>query len=183
MERLVLRGLERLSAFLEGGERDLGICRKAEPISIRKERPETAGHTKKWSSYKGCMVDALAPRGEDGRGVAAKSSGELLTKRGPRDLLTGKPGGGHAPSFTAESIGREGRPGELKHLSTPRKGKKAIDCVSSGERKRKSPNLLHVSLQALCRGGCESLVGVCRAPGEWKKKPLAEPSGKLDQSG
>jgi len=105
------------------------------------------------------MVDALAPRGEDGRGVAAKSSGELLTKRGPRDLLTGKPGRGHALSLRTESIGAEGRPGELKHLSAPRKRKKAIDCVSSGERKRKSPNLVHASRQALCTGGCESLVG------------------------
>jgi hypothetical protein len=91
--------------------------------------------------------------------------------------------GGHAPPSSTESIGRGSQRGDLTHLSTLRKGKKAIDCVSSGERKRKSPNLLHVSLQALCRGGCESLVGVCRAPGEWKKKPLAEPSGKLDQSG
>jgi len=105
------------------------------------------------------MVDALAPRGEDGRGVAAKSSGELLTKRGPRDILTGQPGGGHAPSFHTESIGVGGRPGELKHLSTPRKGKKAIDCVSSGERKRMSPNLIRVSLQALRTRGCESFVG------------------------
>ena len=44
----------------------------------------------------------------------------------------GKPGGGHAPSP------REGRePGELKHLSSPRKRE---DSASSGERKRISPN-------------------------------------------
>jgi len=111
------------------------------------------------------MVDALAPRGEDGRGVAAKSSGELLTKRGPRDLLTGKPNRGHALLLKTESIGFEGRPGELKHLSTPRKRKKAIDCVSSGERKRKSPNSMHVSLPALCIGGCESFVGTADPQG------------------
>jgi len=85
--------------------------------------------------------------------------GRAATKRGPRDLLTGKPGEGHASSSLTESIGEGGRPGELKHLSTPRKRKKAIDCVSSGERKRKSPNSMHASLPALCIGGCESFVG------------------------
>ncbi len=38
-----------------------------------------------------------------------------------------------------ESIGMQGEPGELKHLSTRRKRKK-IDFLSSGERKGKSPN-------------------------------------------
>src|SRR5579872_5629120 len=121
-----------------GGVQDLGSCESRANEAKEKERPEKARAIEKWSSYQGCMVDALAPRGEDGRGVAAKSSGELLTKRGPRDLLTGKPGRGHALSLKTESIGLEGRPGELKHLSTPRKRKKAIDCVSSGERKRKT---------------------------------------------
>ena len=35
---------------------------------------------------------------------------------------------------------RVGERGELKHLSTHRRRKKKIDFVSSGERKRKSPN-------------------------------------------
>ena len=39
-----------------------------------------------------------------------------------------------------ESIGAGREPGELKHLSSRRKRKKTIDSVSSGERKRKSPN-------------------------------------------
>ena len=36
----------------------------------------------------------------------------------------------------------EDTPGELKHLSTQRKRKIIIDSVSSGERKRNSPNHL-----------------------------------------
>ncbi len=44
-----------------------------------------------------------------------------------------------------ERIGRGGEPGELKHLSSRRKGKKEgpgrdFDSGSSGERNRKSPN-------------------------------------------
>ena len=122
-----------------GGAQDLGSC-ESRANEAKESDLRRLGAIEKWSSYEGCMVDALAPRGEDGRGVAAKSSGELLTKRGPRDLLTGKPSRGHALLLGTESIGDEGRPGELKHLSTPRKRKKAIDCVSSGERKRKSLN-------------------------------------------
>ena len=39
-----------------------------------------------------------------------------------------------------ESIVNRGEPGELKHLITRRKRKKAIDSESSGERNWKSPN-------------------------------------------
>jgi hypothetical protein len=49
----------------------------------------------------------------------------------------GKPAWGHAHATATEHIGCGGEPGELKHLSTLRKGK---DSASSGERKRKSPN-------------------------------------------
>ena len=38
------------------------------------------------------------------------------------DLRIGKPGGRHGPSSYAEYIGVRGQRGELKHLSTPRKG-------------------------------------------------------------
>ena len=41
--------------------------------------------------------------------------------------------------FRCES---EGKPGELKHLSTRRRRKQSSDCASSGERTRKSPNLI-----------------------------------------
>jgi len=71
------------------------------------------------------VVDALAPRGDDGRGVAAKSLGELLTERGPKNLLMGQPTGGHAPVSVTESIGHRSERGDLTHLSTLRKGKRA----------------------------------------------------------
>ncbi len=51
----------------------------------------------------------------------------------------GKPGGGHAPSRRSEYIGPSSKPREVNHLSTGRKRKK-FDSVSSGERKRISPN-------------------------------------------
>src|SRR5436190_6737560 len=101
MERLVLQVLSGAPSV--GGE-TIKILGSAERQSqFGKSVLRRRAIKRKWSSYKGCMVDALAPRGEDGRGVAAKSSGELLTKRGPRDILTGKPGGGHAPPSIAES--------------------------------------------------------------------------------
>ena len=54
------------------------------------------------------------------------------------------PNGGTRPacswSLQSESIGLQGKPGEVNHLSTRRKRKK-LDCVSSGERKRNSLNL------------------------------------------
>ena len=33
-----------------------------------------------WLSYTGCMVDALASKADEGRGIAAKSFGEPLTR-------------------------------------------------------------------------------------------------------
>ena len=53
----------------------------------------------------------------------------------------GKPDAGKAASLREE---RE--PGELKHLSSPRKRE---DSASSGERKRRSPNHQKVGLQDL----------------------------------
>ena len=34
----------------------------------------------KWLSYEECMVDALASRADEGRGIAAKSFGEPLSR-------------------------------------------------------------------------------------------------------
>ncbi len=39
----------------------------------------------------------------------------------PGDLRMGQPSESHVSEFHAESIGMEGKRGELKHLSTPRK--------------------------------------------------------------
>ena len=45
---------------------------------------------------------------------------------------------GHEKGFVPETIGYKGEPGELKHLSTRRKGHQR-DSVSSGERTRIRP--------------------------------------------
>jgi hypothetical protein len=45
---------------------------------------------------------------------------------------------GHREVFVSEYIGYKGEPGELKHLSTRRKGHQR-DSVSSGERTRTRP--------------------------------------------
>ena len=48
--------------------------------------------------------------------------------------------------FIPESIGNESEPGELKHLSTRRKGHQR-DSVSSGERTRIRPMLMQVFIR------------------------------------
>ena len=63
----------------------------------------------------------------------------------------GKPGGSYIPSCITEYIGNEGERRELKHLSTYRNRNQFRDSVSSGERKRSSPN--HAGLPAW---GCRS---------------------------
>ena len=76
-----------------------------------------------WASFarEGHLVDALAPRGDEGRGTLRKAQG-----RGERSLILGCPNGAthrrEAVSFS-ESIAGGGEPGELKHLSSRRKGK------------------------------------------------------------
>ena len=63
----------------------------------------------------------------------ARSHGEACAAARVVNVRMGKPGRGYTLSS------RKGRePGELKHLSTRRKRE---DSASSGERKRKSPNL------------------------------------------
>ena len=68
----------------------------------------------------GHLVDALAPRGDEGRGTLRKAWGSREQALSPRS-----PNGATPPSdgrSAAESIGGGGEPGELKHLSTRRKG-------------------------------------------------------------
>ena len=66
----------------------------------------------------GRSVDALAPRGDEGRGTLRKAAG-----RCERSLIRGYPNGETPPVWRswAEYIGLRGEPGELKHLSTWRK--------------------------------------------------------------
>ena len=81
----------------------------------------------------GRTVDALAPAAEEGRGHAAKCAGEGLAPGDPAISEWGNPAAvmGRHPA----NAGRA--PGELKHLSTPRKRE---DSRSSGERNGRSPN-------------------------------------------
>ena len=83
--------------------------------------------------------DALALRADERRDKlrkAAVRSKYPVTRR----CLNGETRRSKPPSPYTESIGIRREPGELKHLSSRRKRKKTIDFVSSGERKRKSPN-------------------------------------------
>ena len=68
----------------------------------------------------GHLVDALAPRGDEGRGTLRQALGSR-----EQALIRGSPNGEtHSSNGVshAESIGVRGEPGELKHLSTRRKG-------------------------------------------------------------
>ena len=56
-------------------------------------------------SYKEPTVDALAPEADEGRGMAAKSHGELPTKLRSVDVRMGKPGTRHGVSLRPERIG------------------------------------------------------------------------------
>ena len=78
-------------------------------------------------------VDALAPAAEEGRGHAAKCPGDELATGDPGVSEWGNPARGIALPVRMD----RGAPGELKHLSTPRKRE---DSRSSGERNGRSPN-------------------------------------------
>ena len=90
-------------------------------------------------SKKGRRVDALALRAEERRDKLRKAMGR---SKYPviHGYLNGETHMSKPHVLHTESIGMQGEPGELKHLSSRRKRKKTIDSVSSGERKRKSPN-------------------------------------------
>ncbi len=79
----------------------------------------------------------------------------------------GEPGQGDAWSLAPESIGCGRAPGELKHLSTPRKREHSL---SSGERNGKSPNPVCAIGGSRCRSG---VVGAdtrtCRYATELRK--------------
>ena len=72
------------------------------------------------SVRQGHLVDALAPRGDEVRGTLRKAMGSR-----EQALIRGYPNGTTPPlngRSRAEYIGPGGEPGELKHLSSLRKG-------------------------------------------------------------
>jgi len=82
--------------------------------------------------------------------LTAKSLGEPSAGVISEGLRMGEPAWGNAQALLTEHIGKWGAPGELKHLSTPRKRE---DSLSSGERKGRSPNRTRVKVQAVASGG------------------------------
>ena len=64
-------------------------------------------------------MDALAVGGDEGRGRLRKASGSGQTHFDPRMSEWGNPA---VRSLLSESIGQQSEPGELKYLSTRRKG-------------------------------------------------------------
>jgi len=80
----------------------------------------------------GRTVDALASAADEGRGHAAKRSGEALAAGDPEESEWGNP----PEQVSGTGFGR-GVPREVKHLSTARKRE---DSPSSGERTGRSPN-------------------------------------------
>ena len=84
-------------------------------------------------------MDALALRADEGRGTLRKAPVRRVQPQEPEVSEWGNPTG----VMPCHPQGRE--PGELKHLSSPRKRE---DSASSGERKRKSLNQ-HTSVLGL----------------------------------
>jgi len=63
------------------------------------------------------MVDALASCGDEGRGVAAKSFGEVLSNLRSGDVRMGKPSVANRQNLGLDS---RSKPAELKHPSKRR---------------------------------------------------------------
>jgi hypothetical protein len=106
----------------------------------------------------GHTVDALALGAEEGRGHAAKGPGEALAAGDPGISEWGNP----TRVMPRHPARAGGAPGEVKHLSTPRKKE---DALSSGERTGPSPNPSGVSsLPALPDGGWTDALEGAAAP-------------------
>ena len=98
----------------------------------------------------------MAPRADEGRGRRRNASGSCEQALLPGDIRMGKPTQGNAWVRPTEYIGRSGTPRELKHLSTSRKREHS---VSSGERKRRSPNRGCVIGRSRCSRGVVGPAG------------------------
>ena len=153
------------------------VCRVAEtsPAGAWATRARLSASGGWMTAEDGRTVDALALAAEEGRGHAAKCPGEALAAGDPGISEWGNPPG--ARPGTRRDAGRA--PGELKHLSTPRKRE---DSLSSGERTGRSPNPAGgTSLPALPCGGLNEWAGgggsrlaersIRRAEGRWNGRP------------
>ena len=86
------------------------------------------------------------------------------------------------PKPATEGREKHAIPGEVKHLSNRRK-RKRIDCVSSGERKRKSPNRKLASgvVGPRC-GTSDDRARRWKAPAERVKPPCSKSEEALGSS-
>ena len=100
----------------------------------------------------------MALRAEERRDKLRKAAGEEQISIDPRMSEWGNPAE-QTLSLCAESIGVQGEPRELKHLSTWRKERK-LDFLSSGERKGRSLNR------------CASIPGLWTARSELKARRM-----------
>ena len=133
-----------------------------------------------WLSYKERRVDALALRADERRDKLRKASGRSkypLIRRCPNgETHLSKPQVSIRQSIT---YGRE--PGELKHLSTRRRGNQSRDSPSSGERKGTDGQTVEraypagvppTGLQGRASGGCRPRAQVRLGSGTaWEGRP------------
>ena len=107
-------------------------------------------------------MNALAPSAEEGRGKLRKAP-----VRSKRSVIRRSPNG--ATWLEQSSRPRDAReePGEVKHLSNPRKRNRR-DSLSSGERKGKSLNRLRVKTAVVAQAGL--------GEGQWR---VRRPAGEL----
>ena len=126
------------------------------------------------------MVDALAVRSDEGRGVAAKSSGEACSNLWSGNLRMRK------LTRFEDCVPTDGRsePGEVKHLSTQRKREQLyIPEVAASERgtaqtcMRRVRAIVRWNVRGMYRG-CRAETGVSRKVTKyayrricWKAKP------------
>ena len=102
------------------------VCRIFQPqqkINFLPRKKPPPAFKASWSCMKERMVDALALRADERRDKLRKASGRSkypLIRR----YLNGETRRRGPPSLHTESIGMQGEPGELKHLSSRRKRKK-----------------------------------------------------------
>ena len=110
----------------------------------------------------------MAPAAEEGRGKLRKAPG-----RRKRSLIRRSPNGATRLEQSSHPRKRE-EPGEVKHLSNPRKRNRR-DSPSSGERNGKSPNHLSVKTAVVAEVGLRVHEGEVRRPlGELQTDPLVE---------
>ena len=99
-------------------------------------------------------MNALAPSADEGRGKLRKASG-----RRKRSTIRRFPNGATWLEQSSRPLLRE-EPGEVKHLSNPRKRNRR-DSLSSGERKGRSLNLAYGKTAVLVSEGLWDFQGTC----------------------